>query len=98
MLIYKDGQVAHNKEVFKNVSFPASGIPDSFLEQEGALKVSVHKPYDPATQVLVPCEPYVEDGFAYTVKVVNKADLPAPEPEIEIIEPIGNVTSNVSFA
>jgi hypothetical protein len=98
MLIYKDGQVAHYKEVFKNVSFPASGIPDSFLEQEGALKVSVYKPYDPATQVLVPCEPYVEDGFAYTVKVVNKADLPAPEPEIEIIEPIGNVTSNVSFA
>ena len=39
MLIYKDGQVAHYKEVFKNVSFPASGIPDSFLEQEGALKV-----------------------------------------------------------
>ena len=91
MLIYKDGQVAHYKEVFKNVSFPASGIPDSFLEQEGALKVSVHKPYDPATQVLVPCEPYVEDGFAYTVQVADK-----PEPEIQEEITITSPTSNIS--
>jgi len=99
MLIYKDGQVAHYKEVFKNVSFPASGIPDSFLEQEGALKVSVYKPYDPATQVLVPCETYVEDGFAYTVQVAEIEALLEPlevtlEPT-EVIEPTNsNVSSN----
>ena len=105
MLIYKDGQVAHYKEVFKNVSFPASGVPDSFLAEEGALKVSLYKPYDSETQVLVSCEPYVEDGFAYTVKVVDKSEI-----EVEVVEPVepvieetititgGNMSSNVSFA
>jgi hypothetical protein len=105
MLIYKDGQVAHYKEVFKNVSFPASGVPDSFLAEEGALKVSLYKPYDSETQVLVSCEPYVEDGFAYTVKVVDKSEI-----EVEVVEPVveetititdvnisGNISSNFTL-
>jgi hypothetical protein len=105
MLIYKDGQVAHYKEVFKNVSFPASGVPDSFLAEEGALKVSLYKPYDSETQVLVSCEPYVEDGFAYTVKVVDKSEI-----GVEVVEPVveetititdvnisGNISSNFTL-
>ena len=96
MLIYKDGKVAHYKEFFKNVSFPASGVPDSFLAEEGAVKVSVYKPHDPATQMLVPCDPYIEDGFAYTVEVAEKPAVePEPVPE-EITITTSNTTSNIS--
>jgi hypothetical protein len=72
MQIYKDGQVAHYKKIFPNVSFPASGPSDAFLAANGAYKVSLFRDHDRATQKLVPCEPVVENGFAYVVKVENK--------------------------
>ena len=72
MQVYKDGQVAHYKDLFKNTSFPASGPSDEFLTSAGAYKVSVFKAHDRATQKLVPCAPYIENGFAYVVQVVDK--------------------------
>ena len=72
MQIYKDGQVAHYKQIFSNVSFPASGPSDAFLAANGAYKVSLFRDHDRATQKLVPCEPVIENGFAYVVKVENK--------------------------
>ena len=72
MQIYKDGQVAHYKQIFSNVSFPASGPSDSFLAANGAVKVSVFREHNRATKKLVPCDPVVENGFAYVVKVENK--------------------------
>ena len=72
MQIYKDGQVAHYKQIFSNVSFPASGPSDAFLVANGAYKVSLFRDHDRATQKLVPCEPVIENGFAYVVKVENK--------------------------
>jgi hypothetical protein len=72
MQIFKNGQVAHYKTMFPNTSFPASGPSDEFLASAGAYKVSVFRPYDKATQKLVPCDPVVEDGFAYVVAVENK--------------------------
>ena len=72
MQIYKDGQVAHYKQIFSNVSFPASGPSDAFLAANGAYKVSLFRDHDRATQKLVPCEPVVENGFAYVVKIENK--------------------------
>lgn len=74
MLIYKDGQVAHYRTVFPNTSFPASGPTDEFLASAGAYKVSVFREHDRATQKLVPCDPVIENGFAYTVKVQDKTD------------------------
>jgi len=74
MLIYKDGIVADYREVFKGTSFPASGISDSFLAENNAVKVSVFLPHDRATEKLVPCEPYIQDGFAYIVQVVPKTE------------------------
>jgi len=71
MKIYLNGQVAHYKEIFPNVSFPASGPSDEFLASAGAYKVSMFKPHT-ATQKLVPCSPVVENGFAYVVRVENK--------------------------
>lgn len=72
MQIFKDGQVAHYKQIFSNVSFPASGPSDAFLAANGAYKVSVFRDHDRVTQKLVPCEPVVENGFAYIVEVVDK--------------------------
>lgn len=74
MQIFKDGQVAHYKTIFSNVSFPASGPSDAFLAANGAYKVSVFRDHNRATQKLVPCEPVVENGFAYVVAVANKTE------------------------
>jgi len=71
MKIYLNGQVAHYKEIFPNVSFPVSGPSDEFLASAGAYKVSMFRPHT-ATQKLVPCSPVVENGFAYVVRVENK--------------------------
>jgi hypothetical protein len=72
MQIYKDGQVAHYKQIFSNVSFPASGPSDAFLAANNAYKVSLFRDHDRATQKLVSCEPVIENGFAYVVKIENK--------------------------
>jgi hypothetical protein len=74
MKIYLNGQVAHYKEAFPNTSFPAGGPSDAFLAEQGAVKVSMFRPHDRATQKLVSCEPVVENGFAYVVEVVDKTE------------------------
>jgi hypothetical protein len=72
MLIYKDGVVAHYKEIFRNTSFSASGPSDEFLAENNAKKVTVFKAHDRATQKLVSVNPYEKDGIVYTVSVVDK--------------------------
>jgi hypothetical protein len=74
MQVFKDGQVAHYKTMFPNTSFPASGPSDAFLAEQDAVKVSMFRPYDRATQKLVSCEPVVENGWAYVVEVVDKTE------------------------
>jgi hypothetical protein len=70
MQVYKDGQVAHYKDNLSlmNTSFPASGPSDDFLAANGAVKVSMFRDHDRATQKLVSCDPVVENGFAYVVR------------------------------
>ena len=72
MKIFKNGQVAHYKTIFPNTSFPASGPSDAFLAANNAVKVSMFREHNRATQKLVPCDPVVENGFAYVVAVENK--------------------------
>jgi hypothetical protein len=72
MQIYKDGKVSHYKQAFSNVSFPASGPSDAFLSAHQAYKVSLFREHNRATQKLVPCEPVVENGFAFIVAVADK--------------------------
>ena len=74
MQVFKDGRVAHYKDLFPNTSFPAGGPTDSFLASHGAYKVSVFRDHNRATQKLVPCSPVVENGFAYVVEVVDKTE------------------------
>jgi len=74
MQVYKDGRVAHYKDLFPNTSFPASGPSDAFLEAKGAKKVFNFLPHDRATQKLVRVEPYLDQGVCYTVEVQDKTE------------------------
>lgn len=62
-------EVADYRAMFPNTSFSANGIHDSFYAENGLMPVSVFKPYDQATEELVSCAPYIEDGQVYTVRV-----------------------------
>lgn len=75
MLVYKDGQVKHYKEMFSRTSFPASGPSDAYLAEQSAVKVSLFKDHDRATEKLVSCVPYVEGAWAYTVEVQDKTEV-----------------------
>ena len=72
MQIYFNGKVSHYKDAFPNTSFPASGPSDDFLSAHQAYKVSLFREHNRATQKLVPCDPVVENGFAYVVEVTDK--------------------------
>ena len=81
MLIAKiNGQtvvdVADYRSMFPQTSFPDSGINAEFLLENSCMSVTVWKPYNPATQKLEPCTPYIEGDTVYTVQVV---ELPAEE-------------------
>ena len=71
-----DGQlvVTDYREMFKETSFPATGPNDDFFTENDCLKVSVFKEHDRATQMLVGCGAYVEDGVVYTVEVQTRPD------------------------
>lgn len=72
MLIYKNDVVADYRTFFANTSFPPNGPSDEFLAENSAYKVNVWLPYDSLTEKLVPCAPYIQDGWAYTVEVEPK--------------------------
>jgi len=72
MQIYFEGRVDHYKKIFSSTSFPPSGPTDAFLTAKGAIKVNAFREHDRATQKLVPCDPVVENGWAYIVKVESK--------------------------
>lgn len=72
MLVLKDNIVADYRSIFANTSFPPNGPSDEFLAEQGAYKVNLWRPYDSATEKLVSCAPYIQDGWAYTVTVEPK--------------------------
>ena len=61
--------VGDYRELFPQTSFPVTGPDDNFYTENGCLKVSMFKEHDRATQMLVGCEPYEENGMVYTVRV-----------------------------
>lgn len=66
--------VGNYRELFPNTSFPLTGPNDDFFTENSCLKVSIFKEHDRATQMLVSCEPYVENGMVYTVEVALRPD------------------------
>ena len=72
--------VGDYKELFPNTSFPVTGPNDDFFTENGCLKVNMFKEHDRATQMLVGCGAYVENGVVYTVEVQTR-----PDPVVETI-------------
>lgn len=63
-------KVGDYRVLFPQTSFPPSGPSDEFLAANSAMKVNAWLPYDPATNKLTPCAPYVDGSWVYTVEVV----------------------------
>ena len=72
--------VGHYRDLFPNTSFPLTGPNDDFFTENGCLKVNIFKEHSRATQMLVGCDPYVENGMVYTVEVQTR-----PDPVVETI-------------
>jgi hypothetical protein len=66
--------VGHYRDLFPNTSFPISGPNDDFFAENNCLKVSIFKEHDRATQMLVGCSAYQENGVVYTVEVQTRPD------------------------
>ena len=62
-------QTGSIRELFKNVSFPASGVPDSFLTANNVVELIETLSYTSPSQKLTKVSPYVDNGKAYSVKV-----------------------------
>jgi hypothetical protein len=82
--------VGDYKELFPNTSFPVTGPNDDFFTENGCLKVSVFKEHDRATQMLVGCDPYEENGVVYTVTVQAR-----PQQEETITIDLGNGSDSI---
>jgi hypothetical protein len=65
-------QIADYQDLFPDTSFTLSGPDADFLAANSAMPVSLSKPYDPETQQMVGCAPYIEDGVVYTVTIEPK--------------------------
>jgi len=84
-----------HKEAFPNVCFPASGVPDDYLAENGYAHINQWKPYDNTTQKLVSSSPYQEEGEWYTVEVVA---LSAEELEVAAAAKVAKVKQEITDA
>lgn len=59
--------------IFPNTSFTDAGPSDEFIKLNGCMYVNSYIPFDPDTQKLVNCEPYIEKSdethWVFNVKV-----------------------------
>lgn len=62
--------VGDYRELFPSTSFPAGGPSPEWMAEQG-WPVTVFKLHDRETQRLEPCDPYIEDGQVFTVRVVD---------------------------
>jgi hypothetical protein len=63
--------IGNSLELFPNTSFPVETIDIDFLNQQSAMIVKEYKPYTDLQKLEV-TEPYIENGYVYTVHVVDK--------------------------
>lgn len=84
--IIADGSVAQigdHHQLFPNTSFTDEGPDSEFLAQNSALLVRTEITFDPNTEKLVPCEPFIEGD-----RVVNLQVSPLSEAELQAREPL----------
>ena len=66
--------------LWPDTSFAAGGPNASFLTDAGAVTIRSDAPYDPATETLQPCEPYVLNGEVFNA-IAAPIIPPAPTPD-----------------
>lgn len=59
-------------DLFPDTSFPASGPNDEWFTENDCYRINLNVPYDPETQELQTVLPYVQNGWAYLSRVVDK--------------------------
>jgi len=64
--------LAHYQELFPDTSFSQSGPNESWFTENNCYQLNNNLPYDTDTQELVSCEPYLLDGYVYTVRLQDK--------------------------
>jgi hypothetical protein len=62
------------RSLFPNTSFPATGPNDEWKTDNGVVDIVNTRSFDEATQHLENADAYLEDGVAYTVRVVTNSD------------------------
>jgi hypothetical protein len=66
--------------LWPDTSFAANGPNASFLADAGAVTIRADAAYDPATEFLQPCEPYVLNGAAFnTIAALIPPAPPIPD-------------------
>jgi hypothetical protein len=72
-------EVGNYRTLFPYTVFSDSGPSDQWLADNSCLKVNLFLPHDRDTQVLDRVEPYILDGWVYTVQVrdMNEEELAA---------------------
>jgi hypothetical protein len=72
--------VGDYRELFPDTSFPVTGPNDDFYAENGCAKVSTFKQCNQDTEMLIGCNPYLENGIVYTVQITGK-----PEPVESVV-------------
>jgi hypothetical protein len=68
-------------DLWPGTSFSVDGPNDDFLAEVGAVLIRSDAPYDPTTQTLEPCDPYVRDGEVFNTVAAPLPPPPAPAPD-----------------
>lgn len=74
-------KIGDHRELFPNVSFPASGPDADWLKQNSCVSVSAYKQHDSSKQRLVSSKPHLIDDTVYIVDVQS-----IPDSELTILK------------
>lgn len=62
------------QSLFPDICFPRTGPNDEWKAENGVVDLLMSRDYDESTQHLENVDPYLDDGVAYTVRVVTNSD------------------------
>jgi len=65
-------KAGEHTELFPDVSFPVTGIPEDFMLKNSVRMVNEWIPFDANTQKLIQSDPYLKDNKVYSVSIINK--------------------------
>jgi hypothetical protein len=71
LLANQDLIIKDHTEWFPDTSFPANGPSNEWIREEGYYVLTAWKPYDHATQKLIPANPHLYEGMCCVVEVAE---------------------------